>query len=759
MRKFKSRSRARLLCAGLTTSAVGASVFLGAPAAFAAVPDAFGPVAGPTGTVVKIDVTSATAFDTGTPSALFFTDFASGVTACPTYTTSVTGQTVVAASGTKIDGDEAQFTVPAGVTLNAGAPRTWKVCVYNSTAAATAALHDSTPPTFTAVPTATLSASSGPSGGGNTINFTAPTASPFFGNAVGLVFAESTTGCPATYGTPGNLASALTRPTTTTASANVPAGVVGTGPSTTYVACFYSHTGGTSATLVGAGAATYGVTLPQVTLSSTVGPWGGGNGISMDSNTNFLLGVGTPSVTFNSSERCPRTLTASNNYTINHPLAGKTRKAADNRLAVTVPALASGAPAVPTPFQMCVYNGTTAGQSLMIASAPYTSSVVHTLTSVAPSAGSALGGSMITVSGTGFPTSPGSLTATLGGLPLTDITPVNDTTFTARTPMHGVERNVSLVVAGPAGVKSLSNAYSFLNSIAVAPNMASTDMKSVTVAVKGIGFLSTTFNATTGDAHIYLVKGTYNPNSDGVNKINGPVSECTDVLPLSDNELICTLRLDQRLNAAGDVAPQIAVGRLSVPTITTVQGSRLITASGNFFTADDIGKPITQTPATGTDGQIPSGSVIVDVISQTQAIISVQAAQADTDATVTVGQTASRTISSAVDTTNGSATITATGGATFTSADIGRVVDATAGIPAGRTIVAVPTSTTATLSSGTGVTVQTGTTVKLYEPVGVPAGAYTLTFVTNGTTGVDTTLPTYSQSTVSANSSFTVAAS
>jgi hypothetical protein len=609
---------------------------------------------------------------------------------------------------------------------------------------------------FTVTPGIALTPPSGPSGGGTQVSFSAPATSPLFANAVGLAFADAGTGCAAAYGTPGNLGAALTRPNATTATAMVPSGVAGTGPNTNYLACFYSGTDQAS-TLVGVSANPYGVTLPMATLSSPVGPWAGGNGITLESPNNFLLGVSAPGVLFTSAERCPRTFTAEAGYTVKHPVStAKIRKAADNRIAVTVPALAGTEPSVPTPFQMCVYNGRTVGTSPMLAMARYTASVVHTITAVSPASGTALGGTLITVSGTGFPTSPGSIQATLGGLPLSEITPINETTFTARTPMHSVERNVALVVSTPAGVRSLSNAYSYLNGIAITPNTASTDMDDIVVAVKGVGFLSTTFSSTDSDAHVYLVRGAYNPASDGTNKINGPVSECNDVLPISDNELICTLRLDQRLNAAGAIAPEIAVGRLSVPTITTTVGSRLITASASLFAADDIGKSITQTANTGTTGQIPDGAVISDVISNTQAIISVQATAADTDATVTIGQAAANTLT--VNTGAASTTLTATSG-TFTSADVGRVVSSSAGVPAGRTIVAVTSSTTATLSSGSSVTAETGASVKLYEPVGVPAGAYTLTFVTNGTLNANTTVSTYSQSTVSASSSFTVAAS
>ncbi|MFC7527652.1 IPT/TIG domain-containing protein [Actinoplanes sp. GCM10030250] len=753
MRSSTSRSRARLLCAGLTTTgALGASIFVGAPAAFAAALDSLLPIGGPAGTTIKIDA-AGTPFDTGNPAAIFTTGFAAGTTTCPNYTTSITGQTVVVAtSPTKIDSDEATFTVPTTVTLNSGAARDWKVCVYNGTTASTAAVNDNTGGgTFTVTPAITFSPANGPSGGGNTITFTSPSTTNLFSTAVGLVFTDPAIGCAATYGTPGNLAAALTRPSATSATATVPAGAVGTGPNTSYLACFYSSTA-SGGTLVGASSTGYAVTLPPATVSSSVGPWAGGNGISVDSTSPFLLGVSSPGVTFNSSERCPRTFTAASSYAIVHPAAGKIRKASDNRLAVTVPALASGAPSVPTPFNLCVYNGT-GGSSLMIATVPYTASVAPNVTAVSPSSGSAMGGNLITVSGSAFPTSAGSITATLGGLPLADITPVNETTFTARTPMHSVERNVSIVVNTPAGSKSLANSYSFLNAIAVTPNAASTDMKAVTVAVKGIGFLSADWGTAAAKAHIYLTKGTYNPANNGAGaKVNGQVSECGDVLPLSDNELICTLRLDQKVSAAGTITPEIAIAR-SATDIATTQNSRLISsASTAAFAADDVGKPITQTG--GTDA-VPAGSTIVDVLSATQAIISKQAS-ATVNATVTARIGAAPVRSVVVGNVSSTVTLTAPSDS-FTSADIGRVIAGT-GITPGTTIEGI-------LANGAGVTLSAaatttgGPTVDLYDPIGVPAGAYTLTFVTTGTMGVDTTLTSYSQSTVSANSSFTLAAS
>lgn len=750
MRKSISRSRVRLLYAGISAGAIGASLFIGAPAAFAAPLTAMTPSAGTIGTVIKVQTASGTAFDTGAPAAFFTTGFATGTTTCPTYTTTITGQTVVPATGaTKIDSDKASFTVPNTVTAGTGgAPKDWKLCVYNATAANTAALNDGA--TFTSVPPAGINPANGPSGGGNMVTFSVPTASAVFTTTPGVVFDENN--CSATYGSPTTKAATATRVSNTQVTAVVPTGVIATGPNTGFTACFYTGTQ-VGSTLIAATNVAYNAGLPPVTLSSGVGAYAGTNGVTVDSPNDFLLGVTTPAAQFNAAEKCPTTYATAAGYTIVNPSAGKVRKVANNRLALTVPALAASPPATPVPFQVCIYRGSTVGTSPLIAAAPYTAAVVHSLTAVMPASGTALGGTVITVTGSGFPTTPGTINATLGGLPLMDIMPVNETTFTARTPMHSVERNVALVVSTPVGTKSLAAAYSYLNGIAIAPNFASTDMKDVTVAVKGVGFLSTTFNGATSDAHVYLVRGAYNPANDGSGKkLNGPMSECNDVLPINDNELICTLRLDQRLSAAGTITPEIAVGR-SVTDIDTTNNSRLISSATAAFTGDDIGKSLTQTNGTAA---IPDDTTIVDVLSATQAIISKQAtATVATSVTARIGAAAVRTVASVA--INNATSLTASA-SSFTSADIGRVVTGT-GIPTGATITAVDgTGGIATISAATTGGSQT-VTVSLYNALPVPAGAYTLTFVTNGTMGVDTTAATYSQSTVSGSSSFTVASS
>ena len=750
MPRAKSTTHARLICAGLTTGAVGAALFIAPSTAFAAVLTSLTPAGGPAGTVITA-VAAATPFAAANPAAIFTT-----ATACPTnYTTTATAPDVAFAAGnpTKVTDNTASFTVPAALPLNAGAAKVYKVCVYNGATTTSTLVHDGTPKTFTVTPAITTNVPGGPSGGGNPIVLTAPTGStPFTTAAPGVTF--STAGCADTYGTPGTPSMAGTsvvKTSTSTLTANVPVGVLGTGPNTVFTACTYAGTSSsdalTGSTMVGA----YNVSIPTVMLSSTVGSNAGGNSVTASAPMNFLLGVTSPGALFTTAATCPSqytttetTYSAGVTPTLKKGLTNGVRKVANNRLAVTMPAV----PLInssPTPYQVCFYNGTVDATSTLLATAAYTSTIVHTLTNVAPAAGSALGGDNIVVTGTGFPTAPGSINATLGGLPLA-VMPISSTAFTAITPMHAVENGVPLVVTTSAGSKVLQAAYSYVNAVQVSPNTAPSNT-TVDISVKGVGFLSTNFSTTSTDAHVYLTSATYDPRivvASG-NKINGAVAECGNVLVISDNELICTLNLGQRLDATGAViaaAPRTS----SADAVGGASTGRVVTSASAAFTPADIGRSISGTG-------IPTGTVILDVINATTAVISRQPGTLSTPA-LTIGGGLTRVAASVV-TTNSSATVTAPAG-TFTNADIGRAITG-AGIPT------TPTATTITAvtANGNGATLSAsataGATVSatVYNAP-VPDGVYSITFVNDGSVDADSTNAAYSQSVVSSGSTFTV---
>lgn len=756
MRKTQSSFTSRLAIAGISTGALVAAVLVAPGAAFAATVAA--PAIGPnSGTITVTD--SGAAFPT-TVAAVFRAD------SCVSTYVAPTTAIIAAANVVRVDASTATLTVPAGATLAAnGIAKTYNICFYTGAVAGSSTLvATNTVPTYTVQATSTVNPTSGASGGGNTITVTAPTASAYF-TGVTAPGAYFTTGaCNTTYlaaaGTVGTVTKAAG--SNTVATVVVPAGVLGTGATAApYNICFYNGTTvGTSTYL---SSATYNVTLPALTLSAIIGPSTGGNGITATSTTNFLTGVTTPGAAFTTAATCPTTYPAASSYVANTTPGviqalssgvSTARKLADNRLAVTVPALPLTASA-PTLYQACFYNGSTAGTSTIVAGAAYTSTTVPTPTGITPNAGPALGGSTITITGTNFPTTAGSISATLGGTALTNVTPVSSTAFTAVTPAHVVASDVALVVTTGAGSRVLQAAYSFTNALSVTPNTAPNTIPSIDVDVRGTGFLTETFGV--GNARIYLVNGVYNGTNIGSSTYaNGAVADCTNVLVISDDELICSLQLNRRLDATGAFFDPVTYANTIVTTgsggLLTTSGSKLISLEGaNAFRPNDVGALIV---AVG----IPAGATITAVLSPTQATISANATA--TVATgngigAAIGAAAVRTLTTLVSFASGATTVTAPAG-TFLTSDVGRVITAT-GIPAGTTITAVAAGgASATISNAT-TTLGATATALLYASAAVPNGAYNLTMVSNGDLDGATTDPDYTQSAVSSSSTFTVA--
>lgn len=753
--------------AGLTTGAVTAALLVAPTAAFAAT-TVTPPVVAPGGTVTITD--DAVTFPTGVASPASGT--LARVQVVPAATTTTTCAATIAAPGPAVlttavvnSGTGAvTFTVPGGATADTnGRARRHVACVYGATGtdarigpAAGYAFYVGTVPSVTPP--------GGVTGGGNTVTVSASTA-VFTGAAtVGALFTADQ--CPQTYGAPAaGMSATTTRLSDSSVSLTVPSGVTAASASvrpTSYSLCLYN--GATSAgTLLTA--STYQAS--QASLSQGAGSYAGGNALNVSSAAAFLAGIDAPGVAF-SSTACAATW---NNTGTPDELALVTtdnvRKVSNTRLAVTVPTLLALAPANPATWYVCVYNGRENGTSNLIASSVYGVTTVQTATAVSPRAGSALGGSRIVVSGTAFPTTPGAITATLGGAPLTGITPLTSTAFEAITPARTPANNVALVVTTAAGSTTLPNAYSFTAALNVTPNTAP-NTRSVDVIVNGIGFQSANFvpggGAVTG-AHFYLVNGVYSGNEGAAssgNRANPPVADCANVLVLTDTEAICTLNLRQRLDAAGaatltPVAPGTGIGAVgglataASATITTTQGSRIIRASANAFTNDMIGLMIfEQTPT-----NVPVGTTITSVISPQIAVVSNNAVTTGTLAFALVPPAARQiTITSA----NGSANITGAAG-TFASSDAGAYIVGP-GIAPGLTVSTYTSGTAAVLSGNATTANGAGTGTAFIIPASsrlpVPEGAYNLTFVSNGALNAVSTDANYVQSQVSSGSTFTV---
>ncbi|HEY6795753.1 MAG TPA: IPT/TIG domain-containing protein [Kineosporiaceae bacterium] len=211
---------------------------------------------------------------------------------------------------------------------------------------------------------------------------------------------------------------------------------------------------------------------------------------------------------------------------------------------------------------------------------------------VTPASGPAFGGQTVTIYGANFPTTISSsspLTATLGGVPMTGITAGSASYFTAVTPPHVASSSpVSLTVTTNGGTATWTAAFTYKNGITVSPSTVVSG-QSVDVDIQGVGFSSLTFvsadtsGVSSGDGtaagtnantpHVYLVPGTYDRTSyaSGVNKTKGQSAECINPVVISDTELICTV------DAGYSVDSTTSAGTYSWSTTDLANGTYTVT--------------------------------------------------------------------------------------------------------------------------------------------------------------------------------------
>ncbi|MGE3166825.1 MAG: IPT/TIG domain-containing protein, partial [Planctomycetota bacterium] len=112
------------------------------------------------------------------------------------------------------------------------------------------------------------------------------------------------------------------------------------------------------------------------------------------------------------------------------------------------------------------------------------------LVSVSPTSGTPLGGTSVTLTGTGF---IAGTTVTFGGTPAASVTFVNATTLTAVTPAHA-SGSVDVVVTNVNGTDTLINGFTFNNGpdlVSVSPT-SGTPLGGTSVTLTGTGFIAGT---------------------------------------------------------------------------------------------------------------------------------------------------------------------------------------------------------------------------------------------------------------------------
>jgi hypothetical protein len=559
MRTSQPTSGFRPLRAGFAVAVTTAAVLTGltAPAFAANTAVTLSPNTGPVGGGTTVTLNGTGAFPAASASVLAARTVASTV-ACPT-TYGTSGTTAVA---TRTDDDNAAVVLPV---LAAG---TYKICVYGvaaggtvgSTTALTATSDVLTISVANTKPV--LSATSGPVAGGNTVTATGAGTylSAVSATTLGTVFTTAT--CPATYTTTtGNFVATTAKTSTSVATITVPDSLTA---GTSYNVCLYAGTAANSA-LVGSGSSQY-TALPAATITPKAGSSGAASTITVSAPTTTTFAASPsplPGVTFTTGQ-CPSTYTTSATRYVG-PYAGTVIRINGGKIAVTLPAssIETAVAASTTAWNVCTYANATNG-ALILAPATYTVAPALAIgaASVSPTGGPAQGGTTVTITGTGFPYPLGPndvLSATVGGVALTNVTSTSATTLTGKTGPHGAGA-VDVSVTTAAGTAYSSDqpfAYSY--GINVTPNTAAPS-STVTLDIQGAGFSGLSFADYTAGApdntkaHVLMVDNTwFATNAGNAYSHDGVFGECAGVIKIGDNELICNLDLTIDIDTSGQV--------------------------------------------------------------------------------------------------------------------------------------------------------------------------------------------------------------
>jgi hypothetical protein len=409
-----------------------------------------------------------------------------------------------------------------------------------------------------------------------------------------------------------------------------------------------------AAALGGVATTSQAVTATQqaLTLSSLTGPTGGGNTItlSLASTASPKYTSGSVGVQFQSTTSvlaatatCATNPTAAGANNVSAATVGtdKLRFVSTVKVSVVVPVLSSVTGGTGY-WLVCAYNSAANGAftalnatpttlssstATVIGKANYISAAAPTATSVTPASGPAVGSQTVTVIGSGFPTSITSstpLTATIGGLPMTSITPVSTTSFTGVTPARpasATAQPVSVTTAG--GTVTTASLFTYVNGITVSPNTVPRGV-AVDVDIQGTGFATLPFDTSgtpldnsgvtqtaagdstgtnSANAHVYLVQGTYNPAVYDAthNKTVGQSSECINPAVISDTELICTIDASDSVTVVThvytyDTSTSLANGAYTVTIVgagnlagyTAGTTYQTVLSSGASFTVADF---------------------------------------------------------------------------------------------------------------------------------------------------------------------------
>ena len=229
--------------------------------------------------------------------------------------------------------------------------------------------------------------------------------------------------------------------------------------------------------------------------------------------------------------------------------------------------------------------------------AAFTYFAMPTVTGITPATGSQMGGTAVTIDGTGFQNnSPGTNVVTIGGVPCTSVVVNTDIELTCVTPAGaGVD---DVVVTNNNGAGTLSSGWTYFPAPTVTGVAPSSGSEGTEIVITGTGFVN---------------------NSPGTNvpAVNGV--PCTSVVVDSDTQITCDVPAGSGIDQTVSVTNDNGVGSLSsafsyppAPTVTSIMPARGPQAGGTAVSIEGTGF-VNFSPGTNTVqiGGVNCTSVVV----------------------------------------------------------------------------------------------------------------------------------------------------
>ena len=199
-----------------------------------------------------------------------------------------------------------------------------------------------------------------------------------------------------------------------------------------------------------------------------------------------------------------------------------------------------------------------------------------TLTAIAPTSGSSVAPTLITLSGSGFlDFSPGANTVLFNGIPASAITVLSDTSLTCMVPLGTADEVVSIELTNANGSTLLADAFSYhsLPTLTSISPSEGTALGSMLVTLTGSGFVN---------------------NAAGINDITFDGVSASTVVVIDDTTLTC-------------MTPAGAPGQLVDVGLVNANGAAQFSPSFRYFEAPTISS-LSPTNASATGGELISVS-------------------------------------------------------------------------------------------------------------------------------------------------------